>query len=600
MPTARRRLVSALIVSFSLSFSITGFAFAEASPDEQFIIPAPPTSDRYTAMVMNDDQSSRNPVVYLEAKDSVNHQENERMISMEVCTKYGYLGCDSSKYMQYETILNYCDELYTHDCISEVNATNEDGTKLDVAYLQKFPLTTPTPYTGDLAANLPGGGTSFLVNIPKAPHNGGSLYLITGIMTGQKHFEDKTFQTDNFQLAIYAVSKKVAECSLPAPEYSWRSRDFIVRGRQNTMGGCSDGTLTNGQSLPCVQIDNTICLLSWPLPMDINFEVKLKLHASIKGWLHGRLAEVQANISMARDGDQIIQVSGRPTKVPGIFAAFKKTELPSEIREFYAKDSGADGNGSGWGNNSTLVDGHPWNILKSINHYDENGFQEMLAWVNSVGNKATFAPTIWSIHTMNPGEEFNRCLTDDSQLNGIVTTNATMYIGGPPTFDATDKTLDYKVAAPHFLPNDEVFKGIYNLAIRSSFARCIYGFTDAPVSATVSVIGVDGKSEITTSSLTENNGWIYLRTTGFTFSSPVIRIKLNQEKVSTDATIPIPTTPKEVAPAANANVNSLQTKAKVTSQTKLQSITCSKGNLRKTITASKPKCPAGFKLVSRK
>ena len=147
---------------------------------------------------------------------------------------------------------------------------------------------------------------------------------------------------------------------------------------------------------------------------------------------------------------------------------------------------------------------------------------------------------------------------------------------------------------------DEVFKGIYNLAIRSSFARCIYGFTDAPVSATVSVIGVDGKSEITTSSLTENNGWIYLRTTGFTFSSPVIRIKLNQEKVATDATIPIPATPKEVAPAANANVNSLQTKAKVNIQTKIQSITCSKGNLRKTITASNPKCPAGFKLVSRK
>ena len=125
MPTARRRLVSALLLSFSLSFSIIEFAFADASPDEQFIVPAPPTSDRYTAMVMNDDQSSRNPVVYLEAKDSVNHQENERMISMEVCTKYGYLGCDSSKYMQYETILNYCDELNTHDCISEVNATKD-------------------------------------------------------------------------------------------------------------------------------------------------------------------------------------------------------------------------------------------------------------------------------------------------------------------------------------------------------------------------------------------------------------------------------------------------------------------------------------------
>jgi hypothetical protein len=152
-------------------------------------------------------------------------------------------------------------------------------------------------------------------------------------------------------------------------------------------------------------------------------------------------------------------------------------------------------------------------------------------------------------------------LKDKSQLNGIVSTNSNFFISGPPVFNSTEASLDYKVASPHFLPNGDVFKGTYNLVIKSSVARCLYGFTAAPVSAKVSVVSADGSSQVATTVLGERNGWLRLSAAGFTFSSPTVRVKLTQTK----------------------------------SAPKKSSITCIKGKTSKKVTGVKPQCPTGYR-----
>jgi hypothetical protein len=122
-----------------------------------------------------------------------------------------------------------------------------------------------------------------------------------------------------------------------------------------------------------------------------------------------------------------------------------------------------------------------------------------------------------------------------------------------------NQTLDYTVASAHLLPNGEVFKGTYNLIIQSALARCLYGFTSAPISASLSIINSDGTSMIATTTLSERNGYISLAAQGFTFSNPTLRVKLTQKK------------------------------------NQVYSITCVKGKTSKKVTAVKPKCPTGFK-----
>jgi hypothetical protein len=134
--------------------------------------------------------------------------------------------------------------------------------------------------------------------------------------------------------------------------------------------------------------------------------------------------------------------------------------------------------------------------------------------------------------------------------------------------------LDYKVSSPHFNDKGEENVGNYNLVLSSEAARCIYGFTKAPISATVSIISSDGSAQVATTTVNEKDGWLYLSANGFKYSSPIVRVKLTQEVVAPTATA----TPT-AKPAA----------------VKKSTITCVKGKTSKKVTAVKPVCPAGFK-----
>jgi hypothetical protein len=151
-------------------------------------------------------------------------------------------------------------------------------------------------------------------------------------------------------------------------------------------------------------------------------------------------------------------------------------------------------------------------------------------------------------------------------------------------FNKSEESLDYKVAAPHYLPNGKEFLGTYNLIINAQVARCLYGFTDAPIQANVSVTSADGQSRVATTSLSEKGGWLRLSANGFTFSSPVVKVKLSQEKAVVPPT-PTPTSSATPAPSAAAKP----------AAAKKTSITCVKGKTSKKVTAVNPKCPTGYK-----
>ena len=132
------------------------------------------------------------------------------------------------------------------------------------------------------------------------------------------------------------------------------------------------------------------------------------------------------------------------------------------------------------------------------------------------------------------------------------------------------------MASPHFEASGAVATGTYDLVLKSDVARCIYGFSKAPIQAEISITSSEGEKKVATTIINEKNGWLYLSAKGFTFSSPTINVKLSQEKV----VLPTPTpTPSAAAPVAKKSVT----------------ITCVKGKTTKQVSGSNPKCPTGYK-----
>ena len=190
-----------------------------------------------------------------------------------------------------------------------------------------------------------------------------------------------------------------------------------------------------------------------------------------------------------------------------------------------------------------------------------------------VGDKTTEQTTYWSVASTTWTSQ-NKCLADSKRVLGIVTTNAMGYDGTAPKFE--EGTLNYRVTGLHFGPDGKTPNlGTYDLLLRSDAARCLYGFSNAPISASVSITSDDGAQNVATTVVSEKDGWLKLQAAGFTFSEKTIRLKLDQAKQE-EAVTPTPA----ATPSAAA---------------KKVSITCVKGKTVRKVTAVKPKCPAGFK-----
>lgn len=201
-------------------------------------------------------------------------------------------------------------------------------------------------------------------------------------------------------------------------------------------------------------------------------------------------------------------------------------------------------------------------------------------WIPLIKDKASANPKMWMFGSLSPDSlatavqglaSAKECVTKASGLAGLVTTNATIYDGSIPAFDSAEGALNYKVAAPHLAADGSEFSGTYDLIMSSSVARCIYNFTSAPISASVSITTSDGGvQKVATTVLNERNGWLHLGAYGFGFSSPTLKVKLTQAAVTS------PVKPVQ----------------------KKTTITCVKGKTTKKVTAVAPKCPSGFKKKS--
>jgi len=194
--------------------------------------------------------------------------------------------------------------------------------------------------------------------------------------------------------------------------------------------------------------------------------------------------------------------------------------------------------------------------------------------------------TIWQISSLGQSGDNAKCL-DKGIVNGVVATNASVYDSTAPKWNAQDSSLNFRVGAAHHKSNGEVFQGYYSLTVNHITASCYWGNNFSKAKASVSVLGQDGEQSVATSSISTSNGWVRFIASGFTFSSPTIKVKYEEVK---ETPAPAPTPTEAVAPTPSTKPTPKPT---ITAQKKI-TITCAKGKVVKKVTAIKPVCPKGY------
>jgi hypothetical protein len=210
-----------------------------------------------------------------------------------------------------------------------------------------------------------------------------------------------------------------------------------------------------------------------------------------------------------------------------------------------------------------------------FSHWGDFKWLEMFR--DLANDRASGESVVWSLSTID-GISNNVCLADSSRVLGIVTTNATVYDGNVPSFNGGE--LQYKVAGMHYRPDGKsLSQGTYDMVMRSDTARCLYGFSEAPIKASISVLSNEGSAQVATTSSGERDGWLYLSAKNFTFSTPTIKVKLSQE-------VP-PTSPAQVAEKSKPEASLGKRESK--------KVLCVKGSKTLTLKSKKSKCPKGYK-----
>jgi hypothetical protein len=122
--------------------------------------------------------------------------------------------------------------------------------------------------------------------------------------------------------------------------------------------------------------------------------------------------------------------------------------------------------------------------------------------------------------------------------------------------------------------------------------QCLYGITNVPTSASVSITTSAGVERISTVALRQLGNWVFLSAENFTYSSPTLRIKLNQTSSATSQSTGTGEVKKDPPAPEVKEVAAAKPAAAVA---KKITITCAKGKLVKKVSGTTPKCPAGFK-----
>ena len=458
-------------------------------------------------------------------------------------------------------------------CLKSFWAILPDGKRIEATFIKELDPGSPVRSISEPVYGLPrtAGDSIFEFRDESGAvaikHNGGSLFALRSSLTG--YLGAGAY---DFEGAVFAVALRENA-----------SKQILFRGYTTGANGAGYGyNWDTPVTTDCAVMGVGVCGVQFTLPTDIRFGVEMQSTIFPIKWSHGRL---DSPVVSAKLNGKIysLSIEAKPTRIPAVSGSARFSQLTPALQKRYPNAVESDLK-SGTKGVITLDDLSPTQGDRSL--------ATLKDWLEYLPDKAQALPTAWSIRTisvsdLNSSKFPTKCLNLDENFAGLVTTNATAYSSGPPRFDSATGTLEYQVAAPHFEKDGVTpFKGSYDLAIRSDVARCIYGFTSAPVQATISILSSGTEQKIASTTFKEENGWMNFSAKNFEFSTPKLMLKLTQnsptEQVQTPAPKPSATA---AAPATSPSRPAVKT----------SSITCSKGKLKKKVSGTAPRCPAGYK-----
>lgn len=459
-------------------------------------------------------------------------------------------------------------------CVESITLIKPDKSEVIAKPLQKFPKEQKEfPGTIDNSGRgFAPGLASWLWRIEGDGGGAENDYLAGGVVVSTARPAGGAWGNPELVQFFFELTPVFRETSSLIKQPGWKMQKNMVNGSSEVMPENSESG--------CLANDTGVCLHRRSFPADARYKVVLQIPRNITGWLNGRLnSPVVTSTPITPAFDRITIEAGASEN---IFAGkwLKRTDFPQLT--FPTEQSGRPYQQIFSGKGGMMVE----------DPGRDGALDAYNVWAPYIGDYAFAINETWTVsNALVANPEERRC--PSRGVVGIVATNASAYSATAPVYNKETGTLDYKVAAPHYGPyidgkSEKVNSGTYGLSMASSQVKCLYGMDKLPSSASISITSSDGKENVSTVELKNAGDWVYLEAKNFTFSSPTLKIKLNQSSQGGASQAAATTT-------TSSNGSAQKSAAPPKAAAPRIAITCVKGKLTKKVTGSAPKCPAGFK-----
>lgn len=389
------------------------------------------------------------------------------------CDFVGAAKADVTRPIRAEPILGKCETSASEDCIQSVEISRNNGSFTALRFLRYQPArpdnTDGLPFPSDYSKNLPEG-----------IHPSIWEEVVDGVASELKYYVyyqySMFYDPNQSRFVLQDVRIAIRPVKIETPRWSALWYDTATAGIQ------------------------------YDFPAQTRFRIALRMTDEANGWFKARLNLPEISLKKFSQRNNLVEITGLPVTVPTFAFSRRVDQLTEEEKRFKQMNKGVVG--------------------------IEPGTPEIFDYIEFVrpivNDTAGYSNQYWTVNSTN-WQSNDKCLNDSTRVVGIVSTNSMGFEGTAPQFK--EGFLSYRVTGLHYgqdgkTPN----RGSYDLLIRSDAARCLYGFSNAPVSAIVTVTGVDGDQNVASTIVAESQGWLRLSATGFTFSEKKINIKFSQKK----------------------------------------------------------------------
>lgn len=375
----------------------------------------------------------------------------------------------------------------------------------------------------------------------------------------------------------------------------WKSKSGNLRVSVGIDGGMRNGRAWN------MMARISISGLDWEMKEQSQYRLIIRMGrwlSSVQGFLQGHLANPQIElISPLPRGT--ISISGSPVRVTEVTAINRFEDLAREM--ISSLDDGGYEYNQGLKGKS-YVRPRDWNAgtpSKTLEIASDNGYglyknpETIMPFRNLEPffvKESLHDVVVWRIRTPWAWDKDRSCYTENPKGPGfraVISTNATVYEVELPEIDDNDSFV-IQVGSPSTDEKGLRKTGTYHLAIEESLARCLWKRELLPTQVQLRISYTDGREEISTLSVTKREGFLYLSSIGFNYSSPTLTFKLPSLNSTTITSL-------ERTESSSSKGDSRVGGSVI--KTKKIVISCKKGDRVKKVVGVKAQCPRGYKKV---